>query len=81
MAGKTLIFIPTYNERENAPRMCQEIHNLGLEADVLFVDDNSPDGTGAVLDQMWEHYSRLIVQHRAGKLGIGSAHLDGIQWA
>ena len=78
---KTLIFIPTYNERENAPRMCEEIHKLGLDADVLFVDDASPDGTGQALDELKPRFSRLIVQHRSGKLGIGSAHAEAIQWA
>jgi len=78
---KTLIFVPTYNERDNAPRMCREIHALNLDADVLFVDDNSPDGTGELLEAMKDEFPRLMVQHRSGKLGIGSAHLDAIKWA
>jgi dolichol-phosphate mannosyltransferase len=81
MPSKTLIFIPTYNERDNAPRMCEEIHKLGLDADVLFVDDNSPDGTGDVLDGMKGCFPRLTVLHRSGKLGIGSAHFEAIEWA
>ena len=81
MSAKTLIFIPTYNECDNAPRMCEEIHKLGLDADVLFVDDNSPDGTGKLLEDLKMRVPRLIVQHRSGKLGIGSAHFDGISWA
>lgn len=81
MSIKTLIFIPTYNERENAPRMCEEIHKLDLDADVLFMDDHSPDGTGGILESLKSRFPRLLVQHRAGKLGIGSAHLDAIQWA
>jgi dolichol-phosphate mannosyltransferase len=78
---KTLIFIPTYNERDNAPRMCAEIHALGLDADVLFVDDASPDGTGDLLEGLKARFPRLIVQHRTGKLGIGSAHFEAIEWA
>jgi dolichol-phosphate mannosyltransferase len=78
---KTLIFIPTYNERDNAPRMCAEIHALGLEADVLFVDDASPDGTGQLLEELKPKYPRLRVHHRSGKLGIGSAHQAAIAWA
>jgi len=78
---KTLIFVPTYNERDNAPRMVEEIHALGLDADVLFVDDNSPDGTGELLDALKPKFPRLIVHHRSGKLGIGSAHAETIQWA
>lgn len=81
MDGKTLIFIPTYNERDNAAQMCEEIHKLGLDADVLFMDDNSPDGTGTILEKLKPRFPRLIVRHRTGKLGIGSAHYDAIQWA
>jgi len=81
MPPKTLIFIPTYNERENAPRMCEEIQKLGIAADVLICDDNSPDGTGKVLEDICPHYPFLSIHHRTGKLGIGSAHLDGITWA
>lgn len=81
MSSKTLIFIPTYNERENAREMFEQIGALGLDADVLFVDDNSPDGTGAVLDELARTQERLHVVHRSGKLGIGSAHREGILWA
>ncbi len=78
---RTLIFIPTYNERDNAPLMVEEIQALGLDADLLFVDDNSPDGTGDLLENMKQRFPRLIVRHRKGKLGIGSAHAETIQWA
>jgi len=81
MNTKTLIFIPTYNERENAPRICSEIMALGLDADVLFIDDDSPDGTGVALEDLKPLFPRLLVQHRKGKFGIGSAHLGGIDWA
>ena len=79
--NKTLIFIPTYNEREHVPGMCQQLLDLGLQADLLFVDDNSPDGTGELLDQFAAQHGNLHVIHRPGKLGVGSAHLDGIAWA
>ncbi len=78
---KTLIFIPTYNERENAANMCRQLQALALDADILFTDDNSPDGTGAVLDEIKPSFPRLLVHHRPGKLGIGSAHSAAIQWA
>jgi dolichol-phosphate mannosyltransferase len=81
MAEKTLIFIPTFNERDNAARMVEEVLGLGLDADLLFIDDNSPDGTGAVLDELAGRHPRLKVIHRSGKLGIGSAHLAGIAHA
>jgi len=78
---RALVFVPTYNEITNAPVMCREIHKVGLDADVLFVDDNSPDGTGAALEALKSEFPRLIVQHRTGKLGIGSAHREAILWA
>ena len=78
---KTLIFVPTYNERENAPELFKQILALGLDADVLFVDDSSPDGTGQFLDELATGNPRLQVIHRPGKLGIGSAHVAGITWA
>ena len=81
MPQRTLIFIPTYNERENVVPMYEQIVALGLEADVLFLDDNSPDGTGAILDGLAREDSRVSVIHRSGKLGIGGAHLDGIAYA
>ena len=66
-ALKTLVMVPTYNERDNAPRMVESIMALGLDADVLFIDDNSPDGTGALLDAMCADHPRLSVRHRSGK--------------
>jgi dolichol-phosphate mannosyltransferase len=79
--NKTVIFIPTYNERDHAQEMCQQLLDLGLKADLLFLDDNSPDGTGDVLDDLARKHGELFVIHRSGKLGVGSAHLDGIAWA
>ena len=81
MHGKTLIFIPTYNERENAPEMVRRLSALTLDADLLFLDDNSPDGTGTLLDQLADANPRLHVIHRIGKQGVGSAHVAGINWA
>lgn len=79
--GKMLIFIPTYDEHENVTEMCKQLHELELDGDILFMDDNSPDGTGAILENLALQYPRMTVLHRTGKLGIGSAHLDGITWA
>lgn len=78
---KTLVFIPTYNEHENVQKLCQEIHALNQGYDILFMDDNSPDGTGEILDQLAQKYSNVKVKHRAGKQGIGSAHVAGILYA
>jgi dolichol-phosphate mannosyltransferase len=78
---KTLIVIPTYNERENVRPMAEQIGALGLDADLLFVDDGSPDGTGDVLDELARERPRVRVLHRPAKSGIGSAHQDGIALA
>jgi dolichol-phosphate mannosyltransferase len=77
---KILIMLPTYNERENVQKMCRDLLGLDIPADILFVDDNSPDGTGDVLDGLAQQVPRVLVMHRSGKLGIGSAHKDGIAW-
>jgi len=81
MAEKTLIFIPTYNENANVRPICEEIVALGLDADIVFMDDNSPDGTGAILDELAKVHPRVHVVHRPGKQGIGGAHLAGIAYA
>lgn len=73
--------MPTYNERENVESMCRQLLSLNLDADILFMDDHSPDGTGDILDGLARANDRVFVAHRAGKLGIGSAHQEGIAWA
>ena len=78
---KTLIFIPTYNERENIMEMANQLLALPFTKDLLFIDDQSPDGTGEILDQLAAKYSNLHVLHRSGKLGIGTAHQAGMRWA
>lgn len=77
----TLIFIATYNERGNVAAICEQILALPLQTDLLFIDDNSPDGTGELLDQLAAQHDNIAVIHRSGKLGLGSAHLAGIAWA
>ncbi len=79
--NNTLIFIPTYNEVENVEKIFNDIKSLNLGADMLFLDDNSPDGTGKVIDTIAQNNPNVFTIHRSGKLGIGSAHQDGIRWA
>src|SRR5438552_7452840 len=79
--SKVLIFIPTYNEAENAERLCRELSALQLGADILFCDDGSPDGTGEIVDELAQELSHVRAIHRSGKLGIGSAHQEGIRYA
>jgi dolichol-phosphate mannosyltransferase len=81
MVADTLIFIPTYNEHENVENIAGQILDLNLNLDILFMDDNSPDGTGDILNQLSEKYKNISVVHRTGKLGIGSAHIEGINLA
>jgi dolichol-phosphate mannosyltransferase len=80
-AGKTLVCIPTYEERDNVGPMLDELERWAPDCDKLFIDDNSPDGTGELLDERAKTNARLTVIHRKGKLGIGGAHLDGIAYA
>ena len=79
--AETLIFIPTFNEAGNVGRLFQQIRTLHPEATLLFLDDNSPDGTGAIVDQIAREHPNVSVIHRAKKLGIGSAHKEGIRYA
>lgn len=78
---RTLLFIPTYNECKNVQKLCKELLELNLPIDILFIDDNSPDGTGEILDQLAAEHTKIKVEHRAGKQGIGSAHYFGITYA
>ena len=73
--------IPTYNESDNVRVMYTRVRAALPDAEILFVDDNSPDGTGTILDQLVTTDALVHVLHREGKLGIGSAHLAGIDWA
>ena len=79
--NRILIMIPTYNEAENVERLYREIRQLALGVDFLFVDDNSPDGTGSILDRLAQADSCVHILHRPAKLGVGSAHQAGIAWA
>lgn len=80
-SSRLLVFIPTYNEAENAERLCRELTELNLGADILFCDDASPDGTGEIIDRLARTLPHVHAMHRDGKLGIGSAHQDGIEYA
>ncbi|MCB9666750.1 MAG: polyprenol monophosphomannose synthase [Myxococcales bacterium] len=81
MTKRVLIITPTYNEQDNLRSFAQSLNRAMPSADILVVDDNSPDGTGALADGLAEADTRIHVMHRAGKLGIGSAYLEGFGWA
>jgi len=78
---KALVVIPTYNERENLVPLLQEIFAKNLPLEILIIDDNSPDGTGAVADGIAASDPRVHVIHRAGKMGLGSAYVVGFKYA
>jgi len=82
MKNKILVLIPTYNEFENIGTLIQEIERLRIpDLDILVVDDGSYDGTIDALKRLCLSYDNIFVLERGSKKGIGSAHLDGINWA
>ena len=76
---RLLITLCTYNERENIERLIPELHDVAPDADILVIDDNSPDGTGALADTLADADPRVDVLHRAGKQGLGTAILAGFR--
>ena len=78
---KCLVIVPTYNERENLPRLVPDILRQGEAFQVLVVDDNSPDGTGQLADELAADDPRVNVLHRGGKRGLGTAYVDGFRWS
>ncbi|MGK2882041.1 MAG: polyprenol monophosphomannose synthase [Mycobacterium sp.] len=78
---RTLVIIPTFNERENLPLIVTRVHQSCPEVHVLIVDDGSPDGTGDVADELaLEDPDRVHVMHRTTKDGLGAAYLAGFGW-
>src|ERR1700694_4960713 len=77
---RCLVIIPTYNERENLARIIDRILAQGSDFDVLVVDDNSPDGTGVIADEIGARTSRVRVLHRSGRLGLGTAYVAGFRY-
>lgn len=74
---RVTVVVPTYDERENVGPMARAILQALPQATVLFVDDNSPDGTGALLDEMSKSNPQIMCLHRPGKEGLGKAYIDG----
>ena len=79
--GSIVVLIPTYNERENLPLVVTRLRAAVPAADILVVDDSSPDGTGAVADQLAAVDDQVRVLHRERKEGLGAAYLAGFAWA
>lgn len=78
---KILVFTPTYNEAENVGKLYNAIKNLPIESDILYIDDNSPDGTGARIEALIKHDPSVHVIHRSGKLGTGTAFIEAFKFA
>ncbi len=78
--AKALIVVPTYNELGNVEIIAQRFLDGLPGVELLFVDDNSPDGTGQLLDKIAAREPRIHVMHRAGKLGLGTAYVQGFTW-
>src|SRR5512138_3036240 len=79
--NKTLVVVPTYNERENLPPLVARVLALPVKVNILVVDDNSPDGTGKLADEMALKDRRIQVLHRTDKAGLGRAYIAGFKLA
>lgn len=78
--GRILVIVPTYNEADNLPLILGRVRAAVPEADVLVADDNSPDGTGRIAEEMASTDPGIHVLHRPGKAGLGAAYLAGFAW-
>ena len=76
---KSSVIVPTYNERENIVLLVPDCWRLPVGLNVIVVDDNSPDSTGLIADEMAAREPRVSVVHRAGKLGLGTAYIAGFK--
>jgi dolichol-phosphate mannosyltransferase len=80
MPDKVLIVVPTYNERDNVERLVTQVLDHLPDSHLLFVDDASPDGTGELVDELCRREPRVHVIHRPGKLGLGTAYIEGFRY-
>jgi dolichol-phosphate mannosyltransferase len=79
--NRTLVVMPTFNERENLPPLANRLLALPVQVDLLVVDDNSPDGTGKLADELAVRHPSIHVLHRSEKDGLGRAYIAGFKWA
>ena len=79
--GRVLVIIPTYNEAENLRLITERVRRAVPSVDILVADDNSPDGTGAIADELAASDNHIFVLHRPGKQGLGAAYVAGFGWA
>lgn len=81
MADKALVIIPTYNESVNIDQIISRVLEQDPRIEILVVDDNSPDGTAAIVDEIASRQPRVHILHRLGKQGLGTAYVAGFKWA
>lgn len=79
--SERLVIIPTYNEKENIEKILRQVFSLTPAFDALVVEDNSPDGTAAIVRALQREFPRLFMIERVGKLGLGTAYIAGFKWA
>lgn len=78
----SLVIIPTYNEKENIENIIRTVFSLSKDFHVLIIEDNSPDGTAAIVKTLMEEFpEQLFIEERKGKLGLGTAYIHGFKWA
>lgn len=78
----SLVIIPTFNEKENIEKIIRKVFSLSKPFDVLIIEDNSPDGTAAIVRKLMDEFpDRLHMEERKGKLGLGTAYIHGFKWA
>jgi len=79
---KTIVIIPTYNEIENVEAISRAVLSLSPKLNILFIDDNSPDGTAEKVNSLMDEFKgRIFLEQRSGKLGLGTAYIHGFKWA
>jgi len=76
-----IVIIPTYKEKENIEAIIRAISSLPVQFDMLIIDDNSPDGTAAIVKSLQDSFPNLYLIERPGKLGLGTAYIEGFKWA
>lgn len=82
METEKIVIIPTYNEKENIEAIIRKVFTLPGDFHLLIVEDNSPDGTAQIVKRLMTEFSeKLHIMERAGKLGLGTAYIDGFKWA
>ena len=81
MTKEKLVIIPTYNEKENIEAIIRKVISLDVDFNLLIVEDNSPDGTADIIKKLMTEYpDRIFILERKGKLGLGTAYIDGFKW-